>query len=108
MSKVVFDATFKVADQDAKTFKQMLDSCGFYGRLNGISSKLPKEMEGLNARNTGNGTKVYVGYGYGNYGINKVQMYFDDAFKAWDFLKKKKVRLDMLKSGCDPCLFNGL
>lgn len=95
-------------NNDADTFKQMLNSCGFYGQLNGDDSKLPDEMRGLKARNTGNGTNVYVGYGYGNYGINKVQMYFDDAFKAWDFLKKKKVRLDMLKSGYDPCLFNGL
>ena len=43
-----------------------------------------------------------------NYGINKVQLYFDDAYRAWAFLKGSGVKLDMLESGCDPCLFNGL
>lgn len=84
----------------------MLDSLRFGQQIYGIDSMLNNEMQGLEiCRAVG---KIYVGHGYGTYGMKKKIQYFPDAMAALSYLETKGVGLDMLKVDYDPSLFNGL
>lgn len=86
--------------------EKMLDSLRFGQQIFGIDSMLTNEMKGLEiSRAVG---KIYVGHGYGTYGIRKKILYFPDAKAVLEYLRSKMVNLDMLKVDYDPSFFNGL
>ena len=91
---------------NAQRLDKMLDSIGFYGRIEGDDKKLSGDLKGLEISRAGN--RIYVGHGYGSYGTRLTQRYFPTPQAVVDYLKARRVNLDMLKTGIDPCIFNGL
>lgn len=91
---------------ESKVLGLMISRLRFGENIYGKDEDLPKEMRGLEIRDAGN--KVFVGYGYGNYGMREHQLYFPDATAAMAFLSAHGVNIGMLEIKYDPCLFNGL
>ena len=92
--------------EQSKVLEFMIGILRFGENIYGKDEDLPKEMRGLEIRDAGN--KVFVGYGYGNYGMRKHQLYFPNATAAMNFLSAHGVNIGMLEIKDDPCLYNGL
>lgn len=106
MEKVIFDATFKVNDNDALKLGRMINALGFAEEIQGIDELLPTRYRGLVITKCRG--QVHIGYEWGTYGMRNKHVYCQDAQHAMNWLRSSGITLDMLKVGVDPCLFNGL